>query len=104
MTSNLTKLERSKTSYYSQHIYTSVAKSDQSERVLPFINFTTLDIPVSVATDVCGTIVLLLSNICCYREGEFVIDKAKVQLPVCSLPAELPIMLHENIPYVRSLT
>jgi len=51
-----------------------------------------------------GTIVLLFSNIYSYREGEFVIDKTKMQLPGYSLPAELPIILHENIPCVHYLT
>jgi hypothetical protein len=45
-----------------------------------------------------------LFNICFYREGEFLIDKAKAQLPGCSLPPELPIILLESIPFVRFLT
>jgi len=38
-----------------------------------------------------------ISNVCFYREGEFVIDKAKVQLSGFSLPVELPIILRESI-------
>jgi len=39
----------------------------------------------------------IISNICFYHEGHLVIDKAKVQLPACTLPAELLIIFGESL-------
>lgn len=57
-----------------------------------------------VPADVCGTIMLLYSDICFYHEREFVIEKTKAQLPGCPLPAGLPIILRESILFIRFLT
>jgi hypothetical protein len=45
-----------------------------------------------------------LFNICFYREGKFLIDKAKAQLPGWSVAAELSTILLECIPFVGFLT